>query len=174
MTTDDTNTFVGTEVMTLAKIFFAEKKIFLASCLSCWYNTMEQTQNYFSPYTFTHIHIFDHFPAKICVNVCWDSAKSGGHGPTCEEAFSHYTNEKSVFSNLPVNCGIVAWHRAFVKNIPVSTGQKKLCQPYHDDFRFQNPTASPVKNTVARPGVPWSLSPQHSPRPFCCLFLLDS
>ena len=50
---------------------------------------LEQSENTFTSYTFTYIHIFYRFPAKICVNVYWDSVKNGRRGPPWEEAFTH-------------------------------------------------------------------------------------
>ena len=67
-------------------------------------------------------------------------------------------------------------HLSFVKNIPVSTGQKNCntILQHHDNFCCQNPIASSMKKTCATPDLQSSLSPQHGLRPSCCLVCLDS
>ena len=73
------------------------------------------------------------------------------------------------------NCSIVALHPAFVKNIPVSTGQKNrnTILQHDDNFCCRNPIASSMKKTGATPDLPSSLSPQHGLRPSCCLVWSD-
>ena len=82
------------------------------------------------------------------------------------------------------NCGTVTLHLAFVKNIPVSTGQKKITTfpqhdhfvyrptekihirtlPQHDDFGRHHGIASSMKNNGATSDLPSSPSLQHSLR----------